>query len=44
MKNMQPYLSYPDGYEKWCHDVLPFYFRPMKKMLMPLLLQIMRDG
>lgn len=41
---MEKYLSYPEGYNKLVHDMLPFYFRPAKKMLMRLLLVILRDG
>ena len=33
---MNEYLSYPEGYEKLCHDLLPLPLRPFKKMLMPL--------
>ena len=41
---MNKYLSYPEGYEKLSHDIMPFFLRPMKKMLMPLLLTILKDG
>lgn len=41
---MDKYLSYPEGYEKLCNDTLPWYFRPFKKMLIPLFLQILKDG
>ncbi len=41
---MKEYLSYPDGYNKLVRKVLPIYFWPAKKMLMPLFLQILKDG
>ncbi len=41
---MNEYLSYPEGYEKLCHDLLPLPLRPFKKMLMPLFLKILKDG
>ena len=41
---MEKYLSYPEGYEKLVHDMLPFYLRPAKKMLMRLFLVILTDG
>ena len=41
---MKKYLSYPEGYQKLVHDMLPFYLRPAKKMLMRLLLTILTDG
>ena len=41
---MSKYTSYPEGYQKLCHDMLPFYLRPAKKMLMRLFLQILTDG
>lgn len=41
---MEKYLSYPEGYNKLVHDMLPWYMRPMKKMLMRLFLVILTDG
>lgn len=41
---MKEYLSYPEGYEKFCRDVLPLPLRPFRKMLMPLFLTILKDG
>lgn len=38
------YTSYPEGYNRLVHDMLPWYMRPMKKMLMRLLLVILTDG
>lgn len=38
------YTSYPDGYNKLVKDIIPFYMRPMKKMLMRLFLTILKDG
>ena len=38
------YTSYPEGYEKLQRDIIPWYFRPAKKMLMRLLLTILTDG
>ena len=38
------YTSYPEGYERLVKDIIPWYFRPMKKMLMRLLLTILTDG
>ena len=39
-----PYTSYPEGYEKLSKKIVPWYFRPMKGMLMRLLLTILTDG
>lgn len=39
-----PYTSYPEGYNKLAKDIIPWYFRPMKNMLMRLLLTILTDG
>lgn len=45
MENYEsPYTSYPEGYKKLCHDMLPWYMRPMKKFLMRLFLTILKDG
>lgn len=38
------YKSYPEGYEKLAGKIVPWYFRPMKGMLMRLLLTILTDG
>ncbi len=38
------YTSYPDGYNRLVKDIIPWYFRPMKNMLMRLLLTILTDG
>ncbi len=38
------YTSYPEGYRRLMKDIIPFYFRPMKEMLMRLLLTILTDG
>lgn len=38
------YKSYPQGYNKLVRDIVPWYFRPAKKMLMRLLLTILTDG
>ena len=38
------YTSYPEGYNKLVKDIVPWYMRPMKKMLMRLLLTILTDG
>lgn len=38
------YTSYPEGYNKLAKDIIPWYFRPMKDMLMRLLLTILTDG
>lgn len=38
------YTSYPDGYQRLARDIIPWYFRPMKDMLMRLLLTILTDG
>ncbi len=38
------YKSYPEGYEKLARDIIPWYMRPAKGMLMRLLLTILTDG
>ena len=38
------YTSYPEGYDRLTKDIVPWYFRPMKGMLMRLLLTILVDG
>lgn len=44
MEKKNRYTSYPEGYERLCRDIIPFYMRPVKKMLMRLLLTILTDG
>ena len=39
-----PYLSYPEGYDKLVRRIVPFYFWPLRKLLMRLLLTILTDG
>ena len=38
------YTSYPEGYKRLMKDIIPFYMRPVKDMLMRLLLMILVDG
>lgn len=38
------YATYPDGYRKLVSDMLPWYLRPAKTMMMRLLLLILKDG
>ena len=38
------YKSYPEGYNQLAKAILPWYIRPMKGMLMRLLLTILTDG
>ena len=38
------YSSYPEGFNRLAKDIIPFYMRPAKKMLMRLLLTILTDG
>ena len=38
------YTSYPEGYNRLSKDIIPWYLRPMKEMLMRLLLTILTDG
>lgn len=38
------YTSYPEGYNRLVKDIIPFYMRPAKDMLMRLLLTILTDG
>ena len=38
------YTSYPEGYNRLVKDIVPFYMRPAKKMLIRLLLTILTDG
>lgn len=41
---MSKYTSYPEGYNRLVKDLLPWYLRPAKKMLMRLFLTILTDG
>ena len=41
---MSKYTSYPKGYNKLVRDMIPFYLKPAKKMLMRLFLIILTDG
>ena len=38
------YMSYPEGYNRLVKDIIPFYMRPVKEMIMRLLLMILTDG
>ena len=38
------FKSYPEGYRKLANKIIPWYFKPMKDMLMRLLLTILTDG
>lgn len=38
------YTSYPEGYNKLVKDIIPWFLRPVKNMLMRLLLTILTDG
>lgn len=38
------YTSYPEGYKRLVRDIVPWYMRPAKDMLMRLLLTILVDG
>ena len=40
---MKEYRTYPDGYNKAVNKIVPWYFRPMKKLLMNLFLTILAD-
>ena len=42
MKNNS--TSYPEGYNRLVKDIVPWYMRPVKNMLMRLLLTILVDG
>ena len=44
METRNKYASYPEGYNRLCRDIIPFFMRPVKKMLMRLLLTILTDG
>ena len=41
---MSKYTSYPEGYNKLIKDMLPWYLKPAKAMLMRLFLVILTDG
>ena len=41
---MNPFKSYPEGFQKLARTIIPFYMRPVKGMLMRLFLQILTDG
>ena len=38
------YKSYPEGYNRLVKDIIPWYMKPAKNMLMRLLLVILTDG
>lgn len=38
------YTGYPEGYNRLVRDIIPWYMRPVKNMLMRLLLMILVDG
>lgn len=38
------YTGYPEGYNRLVKDIIPFYMRPVKDMIMRLLLTILTDG
>ncbi len=38
------YTGYPDGFNRLVKDIIPWYMRPVKNMLMRLLLTILVDG
>ena len=38
------YTSYPEGYNRVARDIIPWYMRPVKEMLMRLLITILVDG
>ncbi len=39
-----PYVGYPEGYKRFSREIVPFYLKPMSAALLPLFLQILRDG
>ena len=39
-----PYASYPEGYNKLLNKIMPFWARPMKKMMGDLLIRVLVDG
>lgn len=38
------YASYPEGYNRLVKDLIPWYLKPAKKMMMRLLITILKDG
>jgi len=40
---MKDYKDYPNGYKKAVNKIVPWYFKPMKKLLMKLFLTILAD-
>lgn len=44
MKKIKDYTTYPEGYNQLVHDMLPWYMRPFRKMLMRLFLVVLKDG
>ncbi len=38
------YTSYPEGYQKLIKDIVPWFMKPAKEMMMRLLLTILTDG
>lgn len=40
----EKYRSYPEGYNRLVKDMIPWYLRPFKKMLMRLYLKIVAEG
>ena len=38
------YTSYPEGYKQLQKDIIPWYMKPVKDMLMRLFLTILTDG
>lgn len=38
------FTSYPEGYNRLAGAIIPWYLKPMKKMLMRLFLMILTDG
>lgn len=43
-KNSCYYASYPEGFDKLLNKICPFWARPLKKMMGPLLIRILIDG
>ena len=37
------YVSYPEGFNRLASKIVPWYMKPMKKMLMRLFLTILTD-
>ena len=40
----ETFTSYPEGYQKLCRRIIPWYFGPMREKMMRLLLTILTDG